>query len=186
MGDHDIYQREGTEQLLKVETIYVHDAYSRSVDRVGDIGLIKLRQPARDTKWVQPACLLTNDEERFQPGHVCATTGWGRTNPDVDDIEDVLRQAEVPVLDHNMCQNNYWPMYNVFDSMVCAGGMGSNSCKGDSGGPLVCRKNNRYYLVGITSWGDTRCKPNIPGVYTRLQSYITWMANIMNQDQCND
>uniref|UniRef100_H2XPH4 Peptidase S1 domain-containing protein n=2 Tax=Ciona intestinalis TaxID=7719 RepID=H2XPH4_CIOIN len=68
--------------------------------------------------------------------------------------------------------------------MVCAGAAGSNSCKGDSGGPLVCLKNNSYYLVGITSWGDVKCKRDIPGVYTRLQSYSRWLGNIMNQDQC--
>uniref|UniRef100_H2XZV3 Peptidase S1 domain-containing protein n=1 Tax=Ciona intestinalis TaxID=7719 RepID=H2XZV3_CIOIN len=139
---------------------------------------------ARDTKWVQPACLLHHNEERFDAGYVCATTGWGRTNPDVDGIEDSLRQAEVPIIDHSTCQSNYWSDYNIHASMVCAGAAGSNSCKGDSGGPLVCLKNNSYYLVGITSWGDVKCKRDIPGVYTRLQSYSRWLGNIMNQDQC--
>lgn len=56
--------------------------------------------------------------------------------------------------------------------------------QGDSGGPLLCNRNDQFHLVGITSWGDKNCKANIPGVYTRVQSYTKWMEKIMQRPTC--
>ncbi|CAK8696661.1 unnamed protein product [Clavelina lepadiformis] len=129
LGDHDLYEDEGTEQEMKVEAVYAHKDYKFSKDLVADIALVKLRYPVRTTEAVQPACLLQEYEERFQSGHVCVTTGWGRTNADAPEVERVLRQGEVPILSHDFCQSTFWSIYRIYDSMVCAGGTGSNSCR---------------------------------------------------------
>ena len=50
--------------------------------------------------------------------------------------------------------------------MICASG-GSDekdSCQGDSGGPLFATRNNKHYVVGITSWGIGCALPEYPGV----------------------
>ncbi len=36
--------------------------------------------------------------------------------------------------------------------------------------------------VGIVSWGDERCDPNYPGVYTRVSSYIDWIQSTACQE----
>lgn len=34
-----------------------------------------------------------------------------------------------------------------------------------------------WYLVGIVSFGPTKCgTKNIPGVYTRVSSYLEWLS----------
>lgn len=43
LGDHDLFENEGTEQELKVEAVYVNQIYQFSDDLVGDIALVKLR-----------------------------------------------------------------------------------------------------------------------------------------------
>ena len=49
----------------------------------------------------------------------------------------------------------------------------------------MCMRNNTAYLVGITSWGDDNCLSDIPGVYTRVQSYAQWMDRIIeNTNNC--
>lgn len=38
------------------------------------------------------------------------------------------------------------------------------------------KKNDQYFLVGVVSAGSTECgKKNMPGVYTRITSFIDWI-----------
>ncbi|KAG8329219.1 hypothetical protein J6590_091567 [Homalodisca vitripennis] len=49
---------------------------------------------------------------------------------------------------------------------------------GDSGGPLQCsRKDGRWFLAGITSFGFGCAKPGFPDVYTRLSYYLPWIRH---------
>ncbi|CAC5419326.1 TMPRSS15 [Mytilus coruscus] len=71
----------------------------------------------------------------------------------------------------------------INDSMICAGilvGKGGDTCQGDSGGPLMCKNNHgTWQLVGVTSWGGGICgKSTLPGVYTRVTKYNTWIKSV--------
>lgn len=52
----------------------------------------------------------------------------------------------------------------IFNSMICAGQLGRDSCNGDSGGPLVSGGRQ----IGLVSWGSTDCGGPLPAVYTHL------------------
>uniref|UniRef100_A0A670JD41 Acrosin n=1 Tax=Podarcis muralis TaxID=64176 RepID=A0A670JD41_PODMU len=57
--------------------------------------------------------------------------------------------------------------------------------QGDSGGPLMCReqRSERYWLVGITSWGPSFCgQEKKPGVYTSTQFYLDWIRKTTKED----
>ena len=61
-------------------------------------------------------------------------------------------------------------------SMICAGDLingGEDACQGDSGGPLAVRSviDNRWLLIGATSWGYGCADVNYPGVWSRV-SYV--------------
>ncbi len=62
----------------------------------------------------------------------------------------------------------------VFDpqTMICAGGDGTDACQGDSGGPLVDQKGN---LIGITSSGIGCAQAGHPGIYTWVGKYLDWI-----------
>lgn len=54
--------------------------------------------------------------------------------------------------------------------------------QGDSGGPLQVPKYESsqqtsvlYYVIGVTSFGIGCAQPNLPGIYTRVSSFIDWI-----------
>ena len=117
----------------------------------------------------------------FARPETCATVvGWGRTAARAQGgVSDTLRQADVPILKNSDCAVAY--PGNVTNSNVCAGySQGSvDSCQGDSGGPLMVRHgdSSRYVQIGVVSWGKGCAKPDFPGVYTRVSSYIDWIQS---------
>ena len=61
------------------------------------------------------------------------------------------------------------------EKMMCFGGQKSDSCQGDSGGPLVCVEDGVPILRGIVSFGKGCGRPGLPGIYTRVSTYIDWI-----------
>lgn len=71
--------------------------------------------------------------------------------------------------------------YNLTDANICAGVLagGRDACNGDSGGPLIIRGRNAATdeLVGLTSFGEGCAQKNVPGGYTNVLKYISWIKD---------
>lgn len=92
----------------------------------------------------------------------------------------VLLEAPLPLVEPFQC-NAINPRLQL-----CAGGAGTSPCQGDSGGPLFCNDNEKWVLQGITSFGNERCIPSKPCVFTRVNAFIDWIALIMKgKASCN-
>ena len=56
---------------------------------------------------------------------------------------------------------------------------GKASCVTDSGGPLLARESHRYpwEQIGLASIGPNKCGLGVPGIYTRVTNYLTWIES---------
>ncbi|XP_042324448.1 plasma kallikrein isoform X5 [Sceloporus undulatus] len=158
--------------VFKVQEIVVHPKYK--VSEAGyDIALLKLDQPMNFSVLQQPLCLPT--EEMNTKYTECWVTGWGFTK-ERGQIHDTLQKARIPLISNQECQVLY-KGHRISDKMLCAGYTegGTDACKGDSGGPLSCKYQNKWYLAGITSWGEGCARPGQPGVYTNVAEFVDWI-----------
>ncbi|ETE59943.1 hypothetical protein L345_14322, partial [Ophiophagus hannah] len=128
-------------------------------------------------------CVLSSGEAREQPK--TDEILYTRNLPAADlifslaafDTPCKLQQTALPLLSNQQC-SEFWGN-KITDSMICAGAAGSSSCMGDSGGPLVCQNGNIWKLVGIVSWGSSRCSITTPAVYGRVSVLRAWADKIM-------
>ncbi|XP_025042946.2 transmembrane protease serine 11F-like [Pelodiscus sinensis] len=161
-----------------LRSIIVHEQYTDTLrNHEYDIAVVQLASPVEFSGDIRKVC-LPEEFSVFPPNTSCFVTGWGALQDDGPSVNN-LRQAEVKIIDTDIC--NRAEVYSGFISpgMVCAGYLEGkiDACQGDSGGPLVTADSRGiWYLVGIVSWGDECAKRNKPGVYTRVTYYRNWIA----------
>ena len=66
-------------------------------------------------------------------------------------------------------------------SRLCAYAPRKDTCQGDSGGPLTLKQDDRYILLGVTSYGRG-CAADTAGIYARVQGFLPWIAGIVPGD----
>lgn len=183
----------GGSSLIRAESVEIHEDYDKRT-QVNDLAVITLERPATG---ITPATVptLAQWQALTEGGDPVQSAGWGTTSSGGSSPSQ-FRVARLEIVPDSVC-GNYYATYRIgsvtyngigsdFDRqrMICAGGATStglaiDTCQGDSGGPLVAGST----LVGVVSWGygcageeDGRPIDLTPGVYTRLGTYLNWLA----------
>ncbi|XP_078360339.1 CUB and peptidase domain-containing protein 1-like [Oculina patagonica] len=171
LGAHRRETKEDTTQEFSVAKVVIHPQYN-PISFDNDIALIKLDGKAVLGPGVGLVCL--GDDAFHLPlddlNHQCLLSGWGDLQSGGNE-PDTLQEVMVPLVSKSVCSNAY-DEDDLYDSMLCAefeeGGKGS--CDNDSGGPLACQYDGKYYIEGVTSWGNGGCAdPNAYGVYAKVR-----------------
>ncbi|KAI4582599.1 hypothetical protein MJG53_009150 [Ovis ammon polii x Ovis aries] len=171
LGAHYEMAREASVQEIPVSRLFLEPSRA-------DIALLKLSSPAVITDEVIPAC-LPSPNYVVADKTVCYITGWGETQGTFG--VGRLKEARLPVIENKVCNRYEYLNGRVKSTELCAGDLagGTDSCQGDSGGPLVCFEKDKYILQGVTSWGLGCARPNKPGVYVRVSTYVPWIEETM-------
>ncbi|POI34413.1 hypothetical protein CIB84_001835 [Bambusicola thoracicus] len=179
----------GTDNLRKhgkhaakrsITHISVHPGFNRETFE-NDLALFKLHSAVHYSSYIQPICLPPAHPQLYtHNGTKCFISGWGRI-AEKGRTSSVLQEAEVEIIPSHVCNSSdaYGGLINA--NMICAGfpSGGIDSCQGDSGGPLACHHPtaNKYYVMGVTSFGLGCGHPNFPGIYIRLAPYRRWIKS---------
>ncbi|XP_069704879.1 transmembrane protease serine 9-like [Periplaneta americana] len=179
LGAHHV---ERPTMLRKVaEMTYHADYYPRT--NVHDIALVKMDRPVDFNKKVRAACLPFEDDSEYLHDFAIVA-GWGVLTPK-GPVSKILQKAFVPLVSNEHCVQAY-AMKGVYisESMLCAGRGTQDACKGDSGGPLIGlnMRTKTEEVIGIVSFGRGCGKPEFPGVYTKVTSYLGWILQQIGEE----
>nr|XP_054752666.1 uncharacterized protein LOC129258410 [Lytechinus pictus] len=184
LGEHDIESISNNERTFRAEQIIKHPNFNEQTYD-SDIALIKLQQPVTYTDYIIPLCLPSElrAEELLKAGTRGFVTGWGNTE-EAGDYSRYLRRVRLTIASMQDCGRSHIDI--ITNNMFCADGGRKaderDACQGDSGGPFVTKDNNRWYLLGIVSWGVGCARPGYPGVYTRVHRFRQWIMDLVQQD----
>jgi secreted trypsin-like serine protease len=177
-------------QRIDVSAIIIHPDYNPNASQEGgsDIALVKLASPV-----LRPTLSLIGpaDLDLAAAGDSATIIGWGSLqargpNEDQQSFPTDLQQATIPIVSNQTCNSSYNPEgITIIDSMLCAGleQGGIDSCQGDSGGPLVVSDEGTFWLAGVTSFGIGCAQPDFFGVYTRVSSFVGFVADQIDSNQ---
>ncbi|XP_023783872.1 prothrombin isoform X2 [Cyanistes caeruleus] len=174
------------EKIALLDKIIIHPKYNWKENMDRDIALMHLKRPISFSDYIHPVCLPTKEvvQRLMLAGYKGRVTGWGNlketwaTNP--SNLPTVLQQVNLPIVDQSTCKAS--TRVKVTDNMFCAGYSPDalkrgDACEGDSGGPFVMKNpdDNRWYQVGIVSWGEGCDRDGKYGFYTHVFRLKKWI-----------
>ncbi|KAI4903816.1 hypothetical protein NFI96_014576 [Prochilodus magdalenae] len=190
------YER-GTEKIVAIDEIIIHPKYNWKENLNRDIALLHMKKPVTFTNEIHPVCLPTKSVANFlmSEGFKGRVTGWGNlkeswtSNP--QNLPAVLQQIHLPIVNQEVCRQS--TTIRVTDNMFCAGyssedAQSGDACEGDSGGPFVMKNpdDNRWYQIGIVSWGEGCDRDGKYGFYTHLFRMRRWMRKVIEKSDTTD
>ncbi|XP_040007518.1 LOW QUALITY PROTEIN: transmembrane protease serine 11D [Xiphias gladius] len=156
-------------QICSINEVKMHEDYD-DVTPDNDVTLVLLGSPFNFTEHVQPVCTPHNVSHEFIVNFSYSFI----TGP-----MNRLQEAELELIDRRTCNMITWYEGPVTGNMICAGpeSGSADTCQGDSGGPLQCYREDeeRFYVVGVTSFGEECGRPHRPGVYARTSRFAGWL-----------
>ncbi|XP_059181146.1 transmembrane protease serine 9-like [Centropristis striata] len=183
LGRQNLQGDNPNEVSRTVAEIILHPNYD-SASNDNDIALLRLSSPVTFTDYIRPVCLAASDSV-FNNGTDSWVTGWGAVQEGVAlPFPATLQEVEVPVLGNRQC-NCLNGVGTVTGNMICAGVLagGKDSCQGDSGGPMVNQQGSVWVQSGVVSFGFGCARPNLPGVYSRVSRYQSWINSHISSDK---
>lgn len=175
LGRRDVRVDEG--EVHAILSVVQHPEYDHNTYE-NDIALIQLA-----TESAAQTLGLPDSNTVTPPGTDTTVIGWGLLAEGGIAATALQEASELPIVSMEKCRRSYPPPWKITRNMVCAGWEtgGIDACQGDSGGPLMIDDGNGgWSQIGVVSFGEGCAQPQFYGVYTRVSSYLDWIAANMN------
>uniref|UniRef100_A0A182FVX4 Uncharacterized protein n=2 Tax=Anopheles albimanus TaxID=7167 RepID=A0A182FVX4_ANOAL len=171
-----------------VVAVHVHPQYAATT-KANDIAIIILIDTVELTHTVGVAC-LPDASVNFNS---FVAVGWGAVPKYTDATElsqTVLKKENLPAIDRKTCQQKLRsmisPRYTLHNSSICAecSSPDSSSYRSDAGSPYMASipgTEERYYVVGLSSWGFTCSRSDMPTVLTAVSHHRQWIDHVVHK-----
>lgn len=186
IGEHDVFSNDAGQRTFTAEQVIMHPNY-QTIGILNDVCVLKFNSAGNINLKAHNSDAVCLPSAGFEPAHGtrCWSAGWGlMTSPHGGrEMAEKLQEVDLQIFSHEECEKTQNSGYLVESAHLCAGWPqgGKDACSGDSGGPLICvDEENQPVLVGITSWGFGCARPDTPGIWTRVSSYMDWIESNMN------
>jgi len=191
IGQNDITQSEKKGTRANIARIAIHPGYREKsgqvVSPVNDIAVVSL-----DREVSRPGLITICLPDPTYPVSLTrklTVAGWGAnsTSTRAQSITQ-LQFAELETTTARDCQVKYSEVLRGTsakveireESMLCAGGREEDTCRGDSGSPMFGLDTRyRMTVVGLVSFGPSRCGSGLPGVFTRVDNFTDWIRRVL-------
>jgi len=179
IGLANLLQLEKPGNSAKIANVKIHENFRKhGVGVRDDIAILTLDRDVHEGTVCLP------DEYRSFRNQTAVVAGWGRTNKGAsgESVLDLMF-AELEEVEVHECQRKYDSFLRnnrkkarLTRKQLCAGNDQADACAGDSGGPLLhLNSGGRWMVAGIVSFGPSSCAGRVPGVYTKVASYLAWI-----------
>ncbi|CAG5107778.1 Oidioi.mRNA.OKI2018_I69.chr1.g3483.t1.cds [Oikopleura dioica] len=133
-----------------------------------DICVIKMDRSVEYSANIKPVCINPTDIEELSTAFIA---GW--------DSSKMLREGDVIITEFSTCNTAYALSLNKELNFCARGKEEENAideCATDVGAPLIHVVNGRPLLSGIMSFGDSCGDESLPGIYTKVSSFVDWIV----------
>ncbi|XP_050294324.1 trypsin-4-like [Anthonomus grandis grandis] len=166
-------------ETIPVEEKFVHPQFQKDSFR-NDIALLMLKKPIEQSSHVGYVRLpIRNEYMDDPPCEIALVMGYGVTQTGrVPKVTD-LQCAKIPIITYEECHSLYQVNHRISTvpkTLCTLSSEGIDACQGDSGGPLLCGD----IQFGIVSWGVDCGVTTNPGVYTKVDRYLDFIKENLN------
>ncbi|XP_058128055.1 phenoloxidase-activating factor 2-like [Anopheles coustani] len=178
----------------EAENVHIHPEYSVTT-KVNDIAIVILRETMVMNHMIGVICLPQVKDVPMRGDLIGA--GWGDAPLFVTPKkfpQTILKKAHLHRMSKKECQEKLRkltnPNFQLHESFICAQATDTEMlpCRGDSGSPYVVEVSGgseRYYLVGLSSWGYDCNRQNTPTVMTNVAYHRDWIDKVIKQENFN-
>ncbi|MDX1804925.1 MAG: serine protease, partial [Alcanivorax sp.] len=166
---------------IPAQAILIHPSYNQPAVN-GENHDLALIQIASHSQTLWPSLADDNQLNTLETGDMAqldeAVTALGWGDDASGNVASTLQEVQLDYVPRTRCQ--MLSPFTINQYMVCAAELnptatqtdGQDTCFGDSGGPLFIGRDRAPWLVGLTSFGASKCASGTPGVYTNVNAEI--------------
>ncbi len=81
-----------------------------------DLAIVEMSEPIEFSGTIYPIAMPT---EPVNGGEQMVVTGWGESEDTMD--ENILNEAQVPIIERDICNQQDWYNGKISQNMICAG-----------------------------------------------------------------